>query len=133
MVNVDSSLWTVLNVVGMILLAAGALSIMLVMQPQTDISAAYIAAGAVLITISSLFISLDGRKLRKEDEEYRRFEKIRDDARMVPNDLKEGYLIDYSAANPDDAISYRNNGPEQTHEEISEDQSDDDVLIIYSN
>jgi len=63
MVNVDSSLWTVLNIVGMALLAAGALSIMLVKHPQTDISVAYLAAGVILIIVSSIFISLDGRKL----------------------------------------------------------------------
>ena len=36
MVKVDASLWTVLIVVGMILLAAGALTVMLVPHPEVS-------------------------------------------------------------------------------------------------
>ena len=133
MVNVDSSVWMVMNVVGMILLAAGALSIMLIVRPETSVSGTYMAVGILLIVVSAVFISLEGRRLRKEDEEYRRFEKIRDDARLVPDDLREGYLIDYTAEGPDSGISYRSNEPEKHLEEAFEESSDEDVLIIQSS
>jgi len=131
--SIDPSLWTVLNIVGMILLVAGALTVMLVVHPETFVSALYMAVGIVLIVVSSILTSLDGRKLRKEDEEYRRFERIRDQARLVPDDLREGYMIDYSTEDPDNGISYRSNEPEQHNEENFEECADEDVLIIHSN
>jgi len=106
MLRVDQFLWTVLEVVGMVLLAAGALTIMLFTPPQVSIATVYIAVGIAVIVIASVFIGLDGRRLRKEDHEFRRFEEIRDEARNVPNDLKEGYFIDYTAEEPSGAISY---------------------------
>jgi len=131
MVRVDASLWTVLSVVGMILLVAGALTVMFVRPPDMTISKIFMAVGIVFIIVSAVFISIDGWKLRKEDREFRRFEKIRDDAALVPNDLKDGYLIDYTA-DPDDAISYTSNEPEPVHEEYCGDRSEDDIRIIYS-
>ena len=133
MVKVDASLWTVLIVVGMILLAAGALTVMLVPHPEVSASAIFMVAGIAFIVISAVFINIDGRKLRKDDEEFRRFEKIRDEVRYVPDNLEEGYLIDYTASEIDGSISYRNNEREQIYEEYPEESSDDDVVIIYSN
>ncbi|MCL2296360.1 MAG: hypothetical protein FWC29_04685 [Methanomassiliicoccaceae archaeon] len=134
MVKVDPSLWMVLNVVGMALLVVGALSIMLITPPESTISAVFMAAGIILIVVSAVFVGIDGHKLRKEDEEFRRFEAIRDEARRVPDDLKEGYVIDYTAEDPDKAISYRSNKPELHRDEFSDDNYDDsDVVIIYSN
>lgn len=113
----------------MVLLAAGALAIMLVTPPKVSVSTVYIAVGIAIIIISSAFIALDGRKLRKEDTEFRRFERIRDEARHVPNDLKEGYLIDYTAEEPDGAISYVSNGSEVQDEPVC--TCSDDIQIFY--
>jgi len=131
MVRVDASLWTVLNVAGMILLAAGALTVIFAKYPNPTVSAMFMVAGIIFIVVSAVFVSSDGRKLRKEDEEFRRFEKIRDDARLIPNDLKEGYLIDYTA-DPENAISYKDNEPEQVHEERCEEHSGD-IQNVYSS
>ena len=135
MVKVDQSLWTVLCIVGMILLAAGALTVMLIVRPETAVSVAFIIAGMILIVISSIFISIDGRNLRKEDAEFRRFEAIRDEARLVPDDLDEGYMIDYTAADPDSGISFRRNTPPeqvQRDVDINAEHSEDDIVIVYS-
>ncbi|MCL2509850.1 MAG: hypothetical protein FWF07_02080 [Methanomassiliicoccaceae archaeon] len=135
MVKVDPSLWTVLCVVGMILLAAGTCSVMFIVQPETVVSAVFIIAGIILILIASVFISLDGRDLRKEDAEYRRFEAIRDEARLVPDDLDESYMIDYTAADPNSGISFRRNAPSdeiQRQEENSVEHSEEDIVIRYS-
>jgi len=117
----------------MILLAVGACTIMFIVHPETLVSSIFIFAGIVLIVTASVFISLDGRELRKEDAEYRRFETIRDEARLVPNDLDEGYIIDYTATDPNIGISFRRNPPPeeiQRSEEIEE-HSEEDVVIKY--
>jgi len=134
MVKVDSSLWMILNVAGIFLLAAGALTIMFVSPPKPSVSMVYIAVGITLIVATALLVGVEGYKLRKEDEEFRRFEEIRDEARMVPNDLRDGYLIDYTAANTKKAISYTDNETETCNDaEYFDDHSDDDVVIIYSD
>ncbi|AIZ56070.1 hypothetical protein Mpt1_c01690 [Candidatus Methanoplasma termitum] len=107
MAKVDKRIWVILDVIGMILLAVGALRIM-TMFPQPKDAVPLIIIGIALIVVASVFIFLMGRELRIEDAEFRRFEDIRDSARMVPNDLDEGYVIDYTA-DPDDAIFYMYN------------------------
>ena len=107
MVKVNGQIWALLDVLGMVLLAAGAFMIM-TMFPFPETAKALIAIGIVFIVVASAFILLEGRRLRIEDNEFRRFEEIRDSARMVPNDLDEGYLIDYTA-DPEDAIFYMYN------------------------
>jgi hypothetical protein len=73
-------------------------------------------------------------KLRREHDEFRRFDEVRKKARQVPNNLKEGYLIDYTAE-PDSAISLGNSGSENENEPTEHDEGDSDgsVVIIYSS
>jgi len=126
MVKVNGFVWTVLEIMGMVLLAAGALSLIFAHSLNTTIQIVYIMAGIALIIVSSAFIQLEGSKLRKEDKEYRRFEKIRDEARAVPNDLDEGYIIDYTA-DPERAVSYRSNSDRR----VVADRPADDSVVIF--
>jgi hypothetical protein len=127
MVKADRSVWTALDIVGMMILIAGALGVIGYLTLSQMVSEILIAVGIALIIISSIFIHNEGRKLRKEYEEYERFDEIRNDARSVPNDLNEGYMIDYTEE-PSRAISYKNNEPE-IKECIAENEgfSDDEV------
>jgi len=113
MVKVDGPLWAILDVLGMVLLAAGAIFVMQTTSPDLSASMALIAAGIVLIVVSSVFIGISGRRFRKEYEEFERFDEIRTGALQVPDDLEEGYLIDYTGE-PDNAIRYRDNESKET-------------------
>ncbi len=64
--------------------------------------------GMMMIAMSSLFIHLYGSKIRKQHNEFVRFDKVRSEARLVPNDLDEGYIIDYTA-DLENAIIYTKN------------------------
>ena len=133
MVKINRSVWTASDIIGMILLAVGIFGFIELMPLDQIVSEVLMGAGIILIVISAVFIQMEGRKLRKESEEFRRVDEIRRDARLVPNDLKGGYQIDFTAE-PSRAISYRNNEPEESHtEDDFEEVSDDDVLIVYSN
>ncbi|MDR0309897.1 MAG: hypothetical protein LBH88_03985 [Candidatus Methanoplasma sp.] len=120
-------MWALLDIIGMLLLAVGAFGVIGFISVPMLASQVLIAAGIIAIAVSALFIHLDGRELRKEHEEFMRFDEIRKDARLVPNDLDEGYIIDYTAE-PSRAISYRNN--ESEPETVQEDQ-DGDVPLNY--
>ncbi|MDR1690627.1 MAG: hypothetical protein LBR42_02130 [Candidatus Methanoplasma sp.] len=111
MVKIKRPVWAVSDVIGMAVLTVGALGIIGIINLDQTLSAALIAIGIIVISVSSAFIQIDGMKLRKEHSEYQRFDEIKRDARLVPNDLKEGYLIDYTAE-PSRAISYKNKEPE---------------------
>jgi hypothetical protein len=126
MAKVDRRIWAILDIIGMILLAVGALTIMMSF-PIPEYAEAVMLVGIILIVVASVFIFLIGRELRKEDMEFRRFEGIRDSARMVPNDLDEGYVIDYTA-DPDDAIFYMHN---KTNPEDNDQGIRSDEMIVY--
>jgi hypothetical protein len=132
MVRLHGSVWTVLMIFGMILLAAGAFSVIFILNPDVTMSAVYMVAGIALILVSSAFIHLDGSKLRKKDEDFWRFDEIRTEARKVPNNLKEGYMIDYNAPEPGKAVSFSTKGTEKSAEN-SDEKPDEDVLVIYFN
>ncbi|MDR2698474.1 MAG: hypothetical protein LBB30_02195 [Candidatus Methanoplasma sp.] len=133
MVKINRSVWTVADIVGMVLVAVGILGFIEVISVDQTLSEVLMAVGMVLIAISAVFIQIEGGRLRKEGEEYKRFDEIRTNARRVPNDLEESYQIDYTAE-PSRAIRYRNNSPEESHTEMDfEEVSDDDVIILYLN
>jgi hypothetical protein len=112
MVKIEKYAWTIMEILGIVLLAVGAFGVIDIVRLDQQISIGLMVLGIMLISISSGFIHLEGNELRKEDHEIRRFIKIRDEARLVPNDLKEGYLIDYTAEEPDTAVRYVRNRPE---------------------
>ncbi len=131
MVKVSGAASVAMNLIGLILLAVGAFGIFFTSSHNLTIQIFYMAAGIILIIASSVLIQMEGSRLRKEDNEYRRFEEIKMEARRVPNDLKDGYLIDYTA-DPCNAVSYRSNEPEPTQTDCGC-RADEDVVIIYSN
>jgi len=133
MVKVNRSVWMVADIAGMMLLVVGVLGFIEIISADKVVSEALMAAGMALIVISAVFIQAEGKKLRKESEEFRRVDEIRKEMWLVPNDLEEGYQIDFTA-NPRHAIKYRNNGPVETHSEADfEEVADNDVLIRYLN
>lgn len=131
MVKINGYVWVVLEILGMVMLTAGAFGIMDIIGLDMQASIGSMVLGIMLIIISSAFIQIEGHELRKEDKEFRRFDAVRNEARLVPNDLKEGYLIDYTAE-PCNAVSYRSSWPDETRAERDAAASDDDVLIVYS-
>jgi len=133
MIMVKRYVWAVLDIIGMVILAAGALGMVELISLGYQISKVLLAAGVVLIIISSAFIQLEGWRLRKKNNEFMRFDTIRNDARRVPNDLEEPYLIDYTAE-PSCAISYKNNGPKkETRLREHDEDWENKFLIIYSS
>lgn len=126
MVKVNRRLWAFFDILGMVLMGFGAFLIT-TMFPFPDVAPVFLAAGIMLIVAASSLIFLEGRKLSAEDKEFRRFEEIRDSARMVPNDLDECYLIDYTAE-PEDAIFFMYDGtvPENKAQGIRSDE-----MIVY--
>jgi hypothetical protein len=135
MFKVKRWVWALLVIIGMILLAVGAFGVTGIIPLGIE-SEIMMAAGIIIMALSSAVIQLMGSKLKKEFKEFERFEQIRNDALLVPNNLKEGYVIDYTAE-PSRAICYRNNEPEpeevQVKEEEEEDDSESDILIVYSS
>jgi hypothetical protein len=123
MVDINGRVWAVLDILGMIILAVGAFGVMEMIGIDFQISIGLMVIGIILILISSAFIQIDGHLLRKEDEAYRRFEEIKNKARSVPNDLKEGYLIDYTAE-PDNAVSYG-------RQELMTEPGPDDKVVVH--
>ena len=119
--------WALLDVLGMVLLAAGAF-VIVTQFPFPRIAEIVLVIGIIIIVVSSFFIFLEGRKLRKEDEKFRRFEKKRASARQVPNDLEEGYLIDYTA-DPDQVVSFKSNDARSVCAEQG--IRSDDIVFIY--
>jgi hypothetical protein len=95
--KIDSRFWPLLDILGMALLAAGALAIMF--SKTNNISAAWfcVGAGIALIIIASIAIAFQGHKLRGRFLRFQKFDNARTEAREVPNDLEDGYLIDYTA------------------------------------
>ncbi|MCL1810692.1 MAG: hypothetical protein FWG41_00500 [Methanomassiliicoccaceae archaeon] len=134
MIKVERYVWTILDIIGMVLLIVGVLGVIDILSIGTDTSIKVMAAGIVLIVVSSIFIQIEGMRLRREHDEFRRFDEIREKARLVPNDLDEGYLIDYTAE-PGSAIDYKENEPPNETEfaEQNEDASDGDILIVYAS
>jgi hypothetical protein len=129
MVNINRYAWAIMEILGMVLLVFGAFGVMGLIGLGHQASIGLMVLGIMLILISSIFIQIEGHELRKEDDGYRRFEEVRDEARLVPDNLNEGYVIDYTAE-PGKAVSYRSNDPESVQLENNE-HSDCDVRIIY--
>ncbi|MCL2317436.1 MAG: hypothetical protein FWC44_00055 [Methanomassiliicoccaceae archaeon] len=125
MVSVYKHRWAILDVVGMVLLAIGAYHIM-TQFPYPKTAEVVLIAGLGLIIVSSIFIYLDGRDLRKEDMKLREFEEVRAVAREVPNDLRDGYLIDLTA-DPENVVVC-NCDPGNCGC-----RNDDDIVVIFSN
>ena len=133
MIIVKRYIWAILDIIGMVLLAVGALGVVELISLDYLMSKILIAVGIALIVISSIFIQVEGWRLRKENDEFQRFDEIRNDARRVPNDLVEPYLIDYTAE-PSCAICYKNNGPKkETRLREHDEDWENKVLVIYSN
>ena len=129
--KVKGSVWAAADVIGMAILAVGALGYIDIFTLDSMASIALIVIGIIIIIISSVFIQLDGMRLRKEHDEFRRFEEIRNEARIVPNDLNEPYQIDYTAE-PSRAIIYKKNEPIKETRLAAREEPEDEVLIIYS-
>jgi len=98
-----------LDILGMALLAAGAIYIIKTVSPDMTVPVALMAAGIALIVASSTVIGVNGRRFKKEYEEFERFGEIRKEVQRVPDDLDEGYLIDYTAE-PEQAVRFKSNG-----------------------
>lgn len=125
MIAVRKETWALLDLLGIIILAAGAFFLITADYGKSiTIYAVIMAIGIVLIILSSFFIFMDGRRLRKEFKEFQRFDEIRTEARKVPDDLKTGYVIDYTAADPADAIDYT---PDEIEDECVCLEDDDDA------
>ncbi|MDR1404506.1 MAG: hypothetical protein LBJ20_02920 [Candidatus Methanoplasma sp.] len=104
-------IWAILDAAGIVPLAVGTLGVISVIPIGLTASSVLLAAGIIIITVSSAFIALNSSRFRKEYRDFIRFDEIRTDARLVPNNLREGYVIDYTA-DADCAISYTANEPE---------------------
>lgn len=123
--------WAMLDIVGMLILLVGVLGVIGIIPLGVNPSAAVMVVGIVMIVIASAFIQRQGKRLRKEHEEFIRFDEIRREARKVPNDLEEGYVIDYTAE-PSRAISYKNNEvQEETFCTMSDEDEESDILIVH--
>ncbi|MDR3074747.1 MAG: hypothetical protein LBU30_01750 [Candidatus Methanoplasma sp.] len=132
MVKVKGCVWAICDVAGIIPLVLGALGVISLIPLGLALSEVLLAIGIVLISVSSAFIALDGSRLKKEHREYERFDRIRENARLVPDDLEEGYMIDYTA-DPDCAISYNPNKPEpQPCGEESDDGFSNGRIVVLS-
>jgi hypothetical protein len=94
---IDQRIWPLLDIIGMVLLSVGAVLIMWSMTSTNQGPSIIIGAGIALIVISSIAIGFQGRKLRKKFERFHNFDDVRKEARAVPDDLEEGYFIDYTA------------------------------------
>lgn len=105
MITVKKEVWPLLDIVGLVILTIGALGIMEVISVGITLSSVILAIGIILIVTASIFIFLDGHNLRKEFKEFQRFDEIRKATREVPNDLDEGYGIDFTAS-PENAVTY---------------------------
>jgi hypothetical protein len=95
--GVDERIWPAIDILGMLLLAVGAVLIMWSVTSSTLGPAIIMGAGIVLIVIASTAVGFQGRKLRKKYEGYQRVDEVRTGSLTVPDDSKEGYMIDYTA------------------------------------
>jgi len=95
--HIDERFWVLIDILGMILLTIGALSIMTSTTPSTTWQEFCLGLGIALIIIPSVAIAFQGHILRKEFDSFQRFDEARKEAHTVPDDLEDGYLIDYTA------------------------------------
>jgi len=124
MIMVNKHQWAILDVIGMVLLAIGAVIIM-TWFPYPKAAEVVLVAGLGIIIVSSFFIYLDGRTLRKEDLKFREFDEVRAIAREVPNDLREGYLIDLTA-DPENVVVCNCDPGECSC------RNSDEIVVIYA-
>ena len=131
MVKINGYVWTVLIILGMIMLTVGAFGVFGFIVLDQEISIGLMVLGIMFIIISSIFIQIEGHMLRRKDSEFHKFEEVRDETRQVPNDLDEGYLIDYTAE-PGSAVG-QGSGGQEVHCSCAEAASEEDASIVYLN
>jgi len=93
----DERIWILIDIIGLVLLAVGAVIIMWSMTSNRLGPAICMGVGIALIILSSTAVGIQGHLLRKKYEKYQRFDEVRKEASAVPDDLEGGYLIDYTA------------------------------------
>jgi len=108
----DERVWILIDLIGLLLLAVGAVIIMWSMTSNRLGPAICLGAGVALIILSSVAIGIQGHKLRKKFENYQRFDEVRKEANAVPDDLEGGYLIDYTAE-PGKAVQWSSESKEE--------------------
>jgi len=119
--------WAILCVLGVVLLLMGMLGYIGVFSFGDSVSTVILGMGAILIVEATIFIRIEMNKISKEVAEHERLKKICEDSADVPDDLKSGYIIDFTAE-PSRAITYDNDseyGCGVSYNNVCDDPCDD--------